>query len=693
MQTFVYRLAQKLPALAILLRRGSTDMLNWIHQRMSVGARLGLIAALLMIPMIVFAGLFVHANLSDISFAEREMAGADYVQAAWPAFDNQSAPGAPIAAARERFDPMFGTAAEADAYLNQTDPALRRDAAAAFFVAVADASGLTLDPDLDSFYLMDAVVIRLPTLHDSVGDVAAASQANDPVALAVALDHLRVADQTLQASLRSAIAGNADGGTRAAVEGPARATAQAVADFRAQITSSQGVSEEAFDTAADALWGAAASELDRVIAGRIASLRASLVTWLGVAVGILAIAGLLMWLISQAISSRINALVSSMQRLANDDETAEIPCQADKNETGKIAGALLIFKESLIERQRLRAETATMHERTAQRLKEMEEKHAEATRDLASVIAYTKEGLAKLYEGDLTFRLKEFFPVDFKSIRMDFNQTAESLEGTMRAILEASSSMHGTAGEIASAADDLSQRTEQQAAGLEETAAALEQITVTVKRNAGNAHRMREVATEAGADAKSSGEVLKRTVDAMDKIERSSTEIARILGVIDEISFQTNLLALNAGVEAARAGEAGRGFAVVASEVRALAQRSAEAAKEIKSLISTSSSDVETGVKLVGQTAGALERIAGRVSEIHDLVTVVASASEEESRGVSEVNAAVNQMDQITQQNAAMVEQSTAASHNLAHEAQSLADMVRKFKVGGGAGVSLRLAS
>jgi methyl-accepting chemotaxis protein len=677
----------------IFFKRDKTTMLNWIHRRMSVGARLGLIATLMVVPTLVFAGLFVQANLADISFAEREMAGADYIQAVWPAFDNQNAPAAPIAAARERFDVMFGTADEADAYLNQTDPALRRQAGVALFIAIADASGLTLDPDLDSFYLMDAVVLRMPTLHNYVGDVAAAVQANDPLALAVALDHLRIADEQVQNSLRSAIAGNDDGGTRSALEGPARDTAQAVLNIGAQVSAGQGVSEDAFDTAADGLWGAASLELDRVIADRIAALQMSLVTWLSVAVAILAIAMVLMFLISGAMSSRIKSLVASMERLAADDETVDIPCQDDRNETGQIAQSLVIFKDSLIERQRLRAETATMHERTAQRLKEMEDKHAEATRDLASVIAYTKEGLAKLYEGDLTFRLKEFFPVDFKSIRMDFNQTAQRLEDTMRSILHASDSMGGTATEIATAADDLSHRTEQQAAGLEETAAALEEITVTVKRNADNATRMRDVATEAGSDAKVSGEVLKRTVEAMDKIERSSAEIARILSVIDEISFQTNLLALNAGVEAARAGDAGRGFAVVASEVRALAQRSAEAAKEIKSIISTSSSDVEVGVKLVGQTATALERIAGRVGEIHNLVSVVASASDEEARGVSEVSAAVNQMDQITQQNAAMVEQSTAASHNLAQEAQGLAEMVRKFKVGGGASAQLRLAS
>jgi hypothetical protein len=203
-----------------------------------------------------------------------------------------------------------------------------------------------------------------------------------------------------------------------------------------------------------------------------------------------------------------------------------------------------------------------------------------------------------------------------------------------------------------------------------------------VKANAANAKRVREVATAAGDDAAASGAVLSSTRDAMAKIERSSNEVGRILGVIDEIAFQTNLLALNAGVEAARAGDAGRGFAVVATEVRALAQRSSEAAKDIKDLISSSSVDVETGVSLVGQTAEALERIASRVSEINTLVVTVAASADEEARGVAEVNIAVTQMDQITQQNAAMVEESTAASHDLAEEADGLARLVQRFKIG-----------
>jgi len=302
-----------------------------------------------------------------------------------------------------------------------------------------------------------------------------------------------------------------------------------------------------------------------------------------------------------------------------------------------------------------------------------------------AVVTTLAEALDHLAQGDLAYRIDTSFPREFEQLRTDFNGAIGRLSATLNDIVTSASAIRGGAGEMSSAADDLSRRTEQQAASLEQTAAALDEITVTVRNTAAGAKTASEVVLAARGDARTSGEVVSQAVDAMSKIEGSSSQIGQIIGVIDEIAFQTNLLALNAGVEAARAGEAGKGFAVVASEVRALAQRSATAAKEIKALVEASAAQVEAGVRLVGETGGVLQRIVDRVAEIDGLITDIAASAQEQATGLHQVNSAINEMDQVTQQNAAMVEQSTAASHALVQESQGLAESVARFRVGDGA--------
>ena len=277
-------------------------------------------------------------------------------------------------------------------------------------------------------------------------------------------------------------------------------------------------------------------------------------------------------------------------------------------------------------------------------------------------------------------------------MRHDFNNSAEKLQAALTTVATTARGIDAGSNEIKAAAADLAKRTEQQAAAVEETAAALEEITTTVRDSTKRAQEAGQLVGRAKAGAEQSGKVVQQAVQAMEMISKSANEISNIIGVIDEIAFQTNLLALNAGVEAARAGEAGKGFAVVAQEVRELAQRSAQAAKEIKALITASNTHVDQGVRLVGETGNALETIVAEVQEINRHVLAIVESAQEQSSGLQQINTAVNQMDQDTQKNAAMVEESTAASHSLAREVASLNQLLSQFKLGI-AGQGMRAAS
>jgi methyl-accepting chemotaxis protein len=388
------------------------------------------------------------------------------------------------------------------------------------------------------------------------------------------------------------------------------------------------------------------------------------------------------WFVVASVAKPVERITSAMRTLATGDTAKPIPFAGRADEIGEMAEAVEVFRKNALENTRLEAEAVESRVRGEREQQRHAQEQMQRAMAMEQATLGLGMGLRHLAQGDLGFRLLEAFTPDFEQLRADFNSAAETLRQTLSEVARTTGSIDNGSIEISGSVDDLSRRTEQQAAALEETAAALDQITVNVTQSAKRAEEARQAAQMASQSTDKSSTIVAEAVDAMVKIESSSEQISGIIGVIDEIAFQTNLLALNAGVEAARAGEAGKGFAVVAQEVRELAQRSATAAREIKSLIQQSNIDVESGVRLVKDTGEALRTIEGHVRAINANMGAIATSAKEQSAGLGQVNTAVNQMDQVTQQNAAMVEETNAASASLAAEANRLRELVNRFSLG-----------
>jgi len=377
----------------------------------------------------------------------------------------------------------------------------------------------------------------------------------------------------------------------------------------------------------------------------------------------------------------LGALLGSVEALGRGRFDEKVDGQDRTDEIGSLAQSLEGFRHTLADGRRLETEAdAQRHAAEDQRHRAENEREANAEQQ-QRIVGSLARGLAELSHGNLGYRIQEDFPGDYAKLKVDFNKALESLEDTIATVNSTVYNIDNGTREITASAQDLSRRTEQQASSLEETAAALNELTAQVNSSADNASAAAGTVNLACDDAEKSGEVVQKAVASMEGIAQSSQEISRIIGVIDEIAFQTNLLALNAGVEAARAGEAGKGFAVVAQEVRELAQRSANAAKEIKALINASTTQVKDGVELVGKAGDTLQKIAVQVMQINGLIRQISASASEQAAGLKEINAAVNQMDQVTQQNAAMVEETTAASTVLSTEAETLKSLVARFQV------------
>ena len=403
----------------------------------------------------------------------------------------------------------------------------------------------------------------------------------------------------------------------------------------------------------------------------------------GVVAGIVVV-GLFMlavvWLLTTTLRP-LNALAFATRIIAGGGLDMDVPGTGRADQIGAVAASVEVFKRAALEKVRRDADAAGQRESAEVERRRGEQERGAMAEAQNVVVTSLANGLGRLADGDVTFRLTQIFPPRYEGLRSDYNDAMEQLQGLTSAIVASTVGLRTSTIEIARAADDLSGRTDRQVSLLERTVAALNEMAATVQRTAAGADQARDVASRTRAAAEASDGVVRQAGDAMSEIENSSRQIGQIIGVIDEIAFQTNLLALNAGVEAARAGESGRGFAVIASEVRALAQRSSDAAKAIKTLIMASGQQVDRGVQLVDQTGQVLTVVVEQVSEVVSVVFEIAAHASQQASGLSQVNEAIEQMKQVTQQNATMVKDSTAASRALAQDTEHLSRLAARFKL------------
>jgi len=426
------------------------------------------------------------------------------------------------------------------------------------------------------------------------------------------------------------------------------------------------------------------------------------------------------FMLARSVGNPLRALTSAIERLARRDWDAAVPHTEKRDEIGAIARAVGVFKTNGMENDRLQKQVEAQRKEADEQREAREAREAAAAAEIAALCDEIKHGhletrlgeagkdgfllditqrlngltgmlqqvtgelagvMHGLSEGEVDRQMTGAYDGVFAELKQSANSMAETLQGFAGELAKSTDELRHSAAEISAGSEDLAHRTESQAATLEQTAAAMHQVTATVKQNADNAQAANRLVMEAQHTARHGGGVVGSAITAMGEIEGSAQKIGDIVGLIDEIAFQTNLLALNASVEAARAGEAGKGFAVVAQEVRALAQRSANASKEIKGLIQASTGQVREGARLVHQTGEALTGIVQAVEKVTVIVGEIATASDEQSRGLDEVNIAVGQMDEMTQRNAALVEQTHASAQTLANMAQGLAELVDFFKL------------
>ena len=680
-------------------------MFKFINGRMSVRSRLTLIGALFLAPIAFLVYAFVTQAFSDIDFAAREIDGTRYLGEVWPGFAKTartSAPDASDIADRVAFDAELDTGSTSSAYLAAKTVTDRLEAGKTLIGNVADNSNLTLDPDLDSFYAMDAATVRLPAIIAAAvalktADQEPAETASRIVDIAFAVSHLQQSSDEAQSSLGSAMKNNAAGITTSALSAPTEAVKAAadaaLAKGSAALSGgdSKGLVEavDALVAKVDALWPSNNAEVARLLQVRIDGFQHRMYGSLAFAAAFILTAIGLSLTIAGGLTSRLARLVAVMERLIANDASLEVPFTDETNETGTIARALLAFRESVRERSVLKSEKALEAEIAAERAANERARETERSRQ-AEAVSRLAAALRHVSAGNLAVRLEEGFSGEFAAIRDDFNASMGDLAQMIEAVVISIRGIEAGSNEISAASDDLARKAELQAAMLERSGRSVQSLTSAIGRSVDASSRTKDFIDSAKMEAGENNRVVRETENAIEHIRNSSEQIGAIIGAIDEIAFQTNLLALNAGVEAARAGEAGRGFAVVASEVRALAQRSAEAAKEIKRLVSTSRDDVVNGVTLVKQAGAAFDSIQENISLIDTGIADISGVALDQSTALKDVSGALSELDQTTQHTASVAEETNAACQSLAIECGRLTAMAGKFRTSAEAAPSTR---
>ena len=384
-------------------------------------------------------------------------------------------------------------------------------------------------------------------------------------------------------------------------------------------------------------------------------------------------------LIARNLSRRMSRLQAQMSDIADGELGQEIDGTSARDELGKMARALAVFRDGLMEK----AEQMARQEAEKDAMRAEAERERQANFDRQSTVMTTLgEGLRNLASGQLDVEISQTFPDEYEVIRGDFNTAIRNLTDMVTLISKGGEEIQGVSDRVADAASKIAHRSERNAAAMEESSAALNELTVSVSKTSEEAGASSKTAAKAKSKAQDGAHVVAEAIAAMDRIRAASSKISSIIEVIEGISFQTNLLALNASVEAARAGDAGSGFAVVAKEVRALAHRSSEAAKEISDLIEEEATNVKHGAELVGKTGDALSEITRSVETLAESIGTIAEAAMSQSAGIKEINVSVSEIDKLTQQNAGMFEETRSATQTLKHRSSDLAAAISQFSIG-----------